>query len=79
MFVDARAFLEKAVALGPNLVEAYYDLGRAEWHGGDRSAARRTWAKGAAANRFTPWAKRCQDLLDRVGRGESVPRSPGSG
>ncbi|MEZ4585639.1 MAG: tetratricopeptide repeat protein [Gemmatimonadales bacterium] len=76
MYLDARTFLEKAIVLGPNLIEAYYDLGRAEWYAGEREAARRTWTKGAGANKFAPWAKRCQELLDKVERGESVPRSP---
>jgi len=76
MYLDARTFLEKAIVLGPNLIEAYYHLGRAEWYAGEREAARRTWTKGAGANKFAPWAKRCQELLERVERGESVPPSP---
>ena len=75
MYVDAQSFLGKAVALGPNLIEAYYDLGRAQWFAGDRDAARDSWLKGAAGNRFGPWALRCQELLDSTARGEEVPRS----
>jgi tetratricopeptide (TPR) repeat protein len=75
MHLDAQNFLTKALVLGPNLIEAYYDLGRAQWFGGDREAAKATWKKGAHANRFAPWAKRCQELLDAVERGEPVPRS----
>jgi tetratricopeptide (TPR) repeat protein len=75
MHLDAQAFLRKAIALGPNLVEAYYDLGRAQWFAGEPEAARETWRRGAAASRFAPWAKRCRDLLDAVERGEAVPRS----
>ena len=75
MHLDAQTFLTKAIALGPNLVEAYYDLGRAQWFGGDPEGAKTTWRKGATANRFAPWAKRCQELLDSVERGEPVPRS----
>ena len=78
MFVDAQAFLRKAIKLGPNLVEAYHDLGRAQWLAGQRDEARATWTTGAAAGRFTPWAKACQDLLDRAAKGEEVLRSPSS-
>ncbi len=75
MYVDAEGFLRKALALGPNLIEAWYDLGRARWFSGDQAAARAAWEQGAAANRFAPWARRCQELLDRTARGEEVPRS----
>ena len=78
MMADAAAFLTKAITLGPNLIEAYYELGRAQWFAGHREAARATWAGGAAANRFAPWAARCQELLDRTARGEEVPRSGSS-
>ena len=33
---------------------------------------------GASANRFAPWAHRCQELLDKTARGEEVPRSGSS-
>jgi tetratricopeptide (TPR) repeat protein len=75
MYLDAQTFLAKAIALGPNLIEAYYDLGRAQWFAGDRDGAKQTWGKGAAANRFAPWSKRCRDLLEAVERGGVVPRS----
>jgi tetratricopeptide (TPR) repeat protein len=78
MFADSQAFLRKALVLGPNLVEAYHDLGRAQWLSGQRDEARATWSKGAAAGRFTPWAQACQELLDRAARGEEVLRSPSS-
>jgi len=75
MYLDAQNFLAKAIVLGPNLIEAYFDLGRAQWFGGDQDGAKATWRKGAAANRFAPGAKRCHDLLEAVERGEPVPRS----
>jgi tetratricopeptide (TPR) repeat protein len=75
MYLDAQNFLSKAIALGPNLIEAYYELGRAQWFGGDKEAAKATWSKGANANRFAPWAKRCHELLEMVERGGVVPRS----
>jgi len=78
MFADAQSFLRQAITLGPNLIEAYHDLGRAQWLAGQRDEAKATWTTGAAAGRFGPWSKACQDLLDRVARGEEVPRSASS-
>jgi tetratricopeptide (TPR) repeat protein len=78
MMTDAESFLKKALVLGPNLIEAYYDLGRAQWFGGHHELARSTWEQGAGANRFAPWARRCQELLDKTARGEEVPRSGSS-
>ena len=78
MMADAQSFLARAIALGPNLIEAYYELGRAQWFAGRREEARTTWTDGAAANRFAPWARRCQELLDLTARGEEVPRSGSS-
>jgi tetratricopeptide (TPR) repeat protein len=78
MMADAESFLRKALALGPNLIEAYYDLGRAQWFAGRQDEARATWEQGAGANRFAPWARRCQELLEKTARGEEVPRSGSS-
>ncbi|HEV8150993.1 MAG TPA: tetratricopeptide repeat protein [Gemmatimonadales bacterium] len=75
MLADAQSFLTKAIALGPNLIEAYHDLGRAQWLAGQPEAARASWTRGAQAGRVSPWSRRCQELLDRVARGEEVPRS----
>ena len=75
MFEDAQTFFRKTLTLGPNLIEAYYDMGRAQWFGGDREGARRTWTEGHKANKFNPWAKRCREMLDLVAAGGEVPRS----
>jgi tetratricopeptide (TPR) repeat protein len=74
MFTDAAGFLERAVALGPNLVEARYELGRARWFAGQRDAARQAWSEGAAAGSFSPWAARCRQLLELVDAGGEAPR-----
>jgi tetratricopeptide (TPR) repeat protein len=75
MFEDAQSFFRKTLALGPNLIEAYFDMGRAQWFSGDKDGARRTWADGHQANKFNPWAKRCREMLDLVDAGGEVPRS----
>ncbi len=71
MFEDAQTFFQKAIVLGPNLLEAYFELGRAYWFNGQREDALRTWRDGAAANKFNPWGKRCAEVLRTVeGGGE---------
>jgi tetratricopeptide (TPR) repeat protein len=76
MYEDAQTFLHKTLKLGPNLIEAYFELGRALWLGGEREEAVRVWTQGYKANKFNPWAKRCQDMLDVASAGGEVPRSP---
>lgn len=75
MFEDAQTFFRKTLTLGPNLIEAYYELGRAQWYAGDRDAAQQSWKDGYAANRFNPWGKRCQETLELVAAGQEPPRS----
>ena len=69
MFEDAQTFFQKALALGPNLIEAYFELGRAYWFNGQRADAMQTWRDGFAANKFNPWGKRCAEVLQTVERG----------
>jgi tetratricopeptide (TPR) repeat protein len=69
MFEDAQTFFQKALALGPNLIQAYYELGRAYWFNGQRDEALETWRTGHATNRFTPWGKRCAEVLRAVEAG----------
>lgn len=73
MYEDAQTFFQKTLNLGPNLIEAYYELGRAYWFGGDKDRARRTWEDGFKANKFNPWGRRCQTMLEGVGKGEEPP------
>jgi tetratricopeptide (TPR) repeat protein len=75
MFEDAQSFFRKTLKLGPNLIEAYFELGRALWFAGQREEAMQTWAEGHKANKFNPWAKRCKEMLDLVASGGEVPRS----
>lgn len=69
MFEDAQTFFQKTIALGPNLIEAYYELGRAYWFNGQREEAIETWKTGVAINRFNPWGKRCAAVLQTVEEG----------
>jgi tetratricopeptide (TPR) repeat protein len=75
MYDDAEAFYRKALALGPNLVEAYYELGRALWFAGKKGAALQAWRDGVAANKFNPWGKRCAEMLKQVEEGGAPSRS----
>ena len=74
MFEDAQAFFEKTLTLGPNLIEAYYELGRALWFAGDHAQALETWRMGNETNKFNPWGKRCAELRKIVESGGEPPR-----
>ena len=39
MYEDAQTFFRKTLKLGPNLIEAYFELGRALWFAGERDEA----------------------------------------
>ena len=69
MFDDAQGFFRKSLTLGPNLLEAYYELGRAHWLADQRDEALEAWRSGAAANKFNPWGKRCAEVLAKVEAG----------
>jgi tetratricopeptide (TPR) repeat protein len=69
MFEESEVFLKKAMALGPNLVEAYYELGRTRQRSGDMEGARQAWRDGAAQNKFSPWGKRCARALEQLDSG----------
>jgi tetratricopeptide (TPR) repeat protein len=69
MFEDAQTFFQKTLALGPNLIEAYYELGRAYWFNGQRDEGMQTWRDGFAANKFNPWGKKCAEVLKAVEQG----------
>ncbi len=77
MFEDADTFFRKTLELGPNLIEAFYQLGRAQWFAGDQPGARGTWEQGWQANKFNPWGKKCKEMLATVDGGGSPP-APGS-
>jgi tetratricopeptide (TPR) repeat protein len=69
MFEDAQTFFEKTIALGPNLIEAYYELGRAFWFNGQEAEAKAAWKRGFDTNKFNPWGKKCAEVLETVAAG----------
>lgn len=74
MYEDAQTFFRKTLRLGPNLIEAWFELGRALWFGGQRDEAVEAWTEGHRANKFNPWARRCREMLDLVESGGVIPR-----
>jgi tetratricopeptide (TPR) repeat protein len=75
MYDDAQTFFRKAITLGPSFTEAYYELGRAHWFNGERNEAVQAWRDGFAANKFSPWGKRCAETLTAVEGGGAPPRA----
>ena len=75
MYEDAVTFFTKTIAIGPNLLEAYYELGRALWFDLQREKAMQAWRDGATANKFNPWGKRCAEVLTTVEAGGEPPRT----
>jgi tetratricopeptide (TPR) repeat protein len=69
MYEDAQTFFRKAIALGPNMIEAYFGLGCAFWYNGQKPEAIETWQAGVAANTFNAWGKRCAEALTTVESG----------
>ncbi|HEV2146140.1 MAG TPA: tetratricopeptide repeat protein [Longimicrobiaceae bacterium] len=76
MYGDARTFFRRALELGPNLIEAYWELGRAHYLDGDSERAAETWRKGVETNRFNPWGEKCGEALARLEAGEPVSFQP---
>jgi tetratricopeptide (TPR) repeat protein len=72
MYDDARAFLRKTLELGPNLLEAWYEMGRTFYLEGNRHAAAEAWRHGVEANRFSVWGERCGEALKQVEAGDPV-------
>lgn len=72
MYRDAELLLSRALDFGPNLIEAYWELGRVHYRAGDTSAACAAWRQGADTNRYNPWGERCGEAADRLTAGEPV-------
>ena len=74
MYEDAELFFRRTLELGPNLLQAWYELGRSRWFAGQLDDAKSAWRDGAEANKFNPWGKRCGEILTLVEQGGEPPR-----
>jgi tetratricopeptide (TPR) repeat protein len=72
MHRDAQSFFRKALELGPNLVEAYWELGRSHQREGRDDLARDAWKTGAE-NRYNPWSERCKVAAERLEEQQGSP------
>jgi tetratricopeptide (TPR) repeat protein len=72
MYDDARAFFRKTLELGPNMLEAWYEMGRTFYLEGSHRAAAEAWRHGVEANRFSLWGERCGESLKQVEAGTPV-------
>ncbi len=75
MYDDAELFFQRTLELGPNMLQAWYELGRSRWFAGQFDAARDAWRAGAEANKFNPWGKRCAEMLTHIEEGGAPPRT----
>ena len=75
MYDDAELFFKRTLELGPNLLQAWYELGRTLWFAERHEAAIGAWREGAEANKFNPWGKRCSEMMLHVLQGGTPPRS----
>jgi tetratricopeptide (TPR) repeat protein len=74
MYEDAELFFRRTLELGPNLLQAWYELGRARWFAGRIDDAKHAWRDGADANKFNPWGKRCAEMLAHAEQGGAPSR-----
>jgi tetratricopeptide (TPR) repeat protein len=72
MYDDARTFFRRTLELGPNMLEAYWELGHTYFLEGDRDAAAEAWRKGMETNRFNLWGERCAKALAKLEKGQPV-------
>ena len=68
-FPEAESAFQQALTLGPNLLQGWYELGRARWEAGHALEAVGAWRSGAQASKFSPWGLRCSELLAVVEAG----------
>jgi tetratricopeptide (TPR) repeat protein len=72
MYDDARTFFRRTLELGPNMLEAYWEMGRAFYLEGRPKDAAAAWSEGAALNRFNLWGERCAKAAAALEKGEPV-------
>ena len=73
-YAQAIGALLRAIELGPNMIEARFELGRVYWFADRTDDAIATWRRGAELNKFNPWSARCRDLLSTIADGGAPSR-----
>lgn len=73
-YAEATGALLRAIELGPNLVEARFELGRVYWFSDRTDDAIATWRKAADVNKFNPWSARCREMLATIADGGAPSR-----
>ena len=73
-YAEAIGELLRAIELGPNMIEARFELGRVFWFADRTDDAIATWRKGAELNKFNPWSARCRDMLTIIADGGAPSR-----
>lgn len=72
MYEDARGFFKRTLELAPNMLEAWWETGRAFYREGRTDEAREAWRTGFQANRFNLWGERCGKALAQLEAGQPV-------
>ena len=62
-------YLQRALTLGPNLLQAAFELGHTLWKCKRYDDAKHAWRAGAQANKFSAWGKRCADAMVQIEAG----------
>lgn len=73
-YAESIGALLRAIELGPNLIEARFELGRVLWFADRTDDAIAAWRKGAEVNKFNPWSARCRDMLATIADGGAPSR-----
>ncbi len=73
-YAESIGALLRAIELGPNLIEARFELGRVLWFADRTDDAIAAWRKGADLNKFNPWSARCRDMLATIAEGGAPSR-----
>jgi tetratricopeptide (TPR) repeat protein len=69
LFGEAKSYFASALELGPNLTEAWWELGRACYLDGSAADAARAWRHGAEGGRYNVWGERCARALQGIESG----------
>lgn len=72
MYDDARGFFRQTLERGPNMLEAWWEIGRAYYREGNKAAAAEAWRTGHQTNRFNLWGERCGKALAQLESGKPV-------